>query len=342
MRAQRFERVVGDAPVIGRVSRIPGTGLPRGVRKKRRRGEGRHGDSRGEGKHGDRQRTGQKLAIWVWSSVFVLLAFGVIGIAVGLWIKSSKEDSANAESGPNVTYPMEKRVVSRFESPSEQAAVESVKRALLVRDPAMVSKYFRIGSTDPGAVVAFLENMAKTEGPVAGYSWLSSMDHNGLLIDGVVVKGKRGYSPTNRLALLTPDETGKWQIDYDAFARTCKPAWNGEPDPNYTGGLIRVFVAKDRYYNSVFASDSQWSCYRLFSPDWKEFILGYCRQNTPELAAITRIMDNAHAAGENPGAIRVVLEIVRVEGAEPRQFRIARVLAEDWVMSATPFDESFK
>ncbi len=278
----------------------------------------------------------------MWSSAFVLLAFGVIGVAVGLWIKSSKATSANAEVGTSAIYPMEKRTISRFESPSEEAALDCVKRALLVRDPAMVPKYFRLGTTDPDTVVTFLENMAKTDGPVTGYSWLSSMDRNGMLIDGVVIKGERGYSPRNRLALLTPDENGKWLIDYDAFARTSKPAWDGVLDPKYTGGLVRVFVARDRYYNSVFAKDSEWSCYRLSSPDWKEVLLGYCRQNTPELVAITRVIDNARVSGDNSGTTRMTLEIERVEGAEPRQFRITRVWAEDWVMSATPFDEPFK
>lgn len=333
MRAQRFDRVAGDAPVIGRVSRIPGTGLPRGSRKKRRHGEGKHGDLR---------QAQQKATIWVWSLVLALLAFGVIGFAVAMWIKSSKETSAGVERGTNATYPMTKRVTSRFESPSEEAALEWVKRALLVRDPAMIAKYFRLGTTDPNTVVSFLEKTSKTEGPITGYSWLSSMDRNGLLIDGVMIKGERGYSLKNRLALLTPDESGKWQIDYDAFARTCKPACESVLDLNYKGGLIRVFVARDRYYNSVFANDSEWACYRLLSPDWKDVLLGYCQNNTPELAAMSRVLDNARISGENLGAVRAILEIERVEGAEQRQFRITRVLAEDWVMSATPFDEPFK
>jgi hypothetical protein len=39
---------------------------------------------------------------------------------------------------------------------------------------------------------------------------------------------------------------------------------------------------------------------------------------------------------------RATLEIRRTEGAGDRQFEITRVMAEDWVMSATPFDENFK
>lgn len=271
------------------------------------------------------------------------MALGVLGSTVVLWIKSSKENSADTGSGVSATYPMEKKSTSRFESPSEEVALEHVKQALLVRDSVEISKYFRLGTTEPDTAVAFLKDIARMDGPVTGYSWLSSMDRNGLLIDGVLVlKGNREYSPSSRLALLTPDETGKWQIDYDAFARICKPAWQGDFDQKYPGGLIRVFVARDSYYNSLFANESQWSCYRLFSPDWKEALMGYCRNNTPELAAMIRIIDNARVSGGNPGAVRMVLEIERVEGAEARQFRITRVLAEDWVQSATPFDEQFK
>jgi hypothetical protein len=40
--------------------------------------------------------------------------------------------------------------------------------------------------------------------------------------------------------------------------------------------------------------------------------------------------------------IRVTLEIRRTAGAESRQFEITRVLAEEWVLAAAPFDENSK
>jgi hypothetical protein len=40
------------------------------------------------------------------------------------------------------------------------------------------------------------------------------------------------------------------------------------------------------------------------------------------------------------GLKRVTLEIRRVANSESRQFEISRVLAEDWVLSAIPFDQA--
>jgi hypothetical protein len=280
--------------------------------------------------------------ILVWSSALVLLAVGVIGAAVALWLKLSKENSENAQREQSSASPLKTRVTSRFESPSEESALTLVKQALLVRDPAVIPNYFRLGTTNPGVVVNFLEAMAKNDGPITGYTWLSSMDRNGLLIDGVAVREEGGNSPKNRLAMLTPDENGNWKVDYDAFARTCKPPWNSAIKGKYQGGLVRVFIAKDSYYNSVFANDLEWTCYRLTSPDSEEVLLGYSRKNTPQSSAIIRIIENSNASGENSIATRAVLEIAHEEGAEPRQIRITRVMAEDWVLSATSFDERFK
>jgi hypothetical protein len=54
---------------------------------------------------------------------------------------------------------------------------------------------------------------------------------------------------------------------------------------------------------------------------------------------MARIAQNALASGGSPQPIREVLEIKPVDEAEPKQFEIARVLAEDWAMSEVPFDE---
>ena len=117
-------------------------------------------------------------------------------------------------------------MVSRFESPSQQVALDWVKRALLIRESGKVAEFFRLGSASPAEVVDFLRDMEAVDGAVTGYDWLSSMDANGLLLDGVVVNTKLGDKPRNRLALLTPDEKGRWKIDFDAFARTVKPSWS--------------------------------------------------------------------------------------------------------------------
>jgi hypothetical protein len=74
----------------------------------------------------------------------------------------------------------------------------------------------------------------------------------------------------------------------------------------------------------------------MASHDTELVILGYCKVDSPQAAAIKWIFSNEGSIN------RVTLEIRRVEGAESRQFEISRVLAADWIVGNVPFDESFK
>jgi hypothetical protein len=247
-------------------------------------------------------------------------------------------------AGQDAGLPELKRNFSQFKSPSEEAALELVKQALAVRDPAGVARYFRPGSAQPGAVVAFLKDMEKADGAINGFQWLSSMDANGLLIDGVLVNSTKDGTPRNRLALLTPDEKGIWKIDFDAFARTVKPSWGvllGEGGEGDWLGVVRVIVARDSYFNGPFRDETQWACYGMASPDTETILLGYCRKGSPQERAMERIVSEEKDEPRHR-LNRVTLEIRRPQGAEIRQFEITRVLAEDWVMAAAPFDAAFK
>jgi hypothetical protein len=266
---------------------------------------------------------------------------GILGVALcfALW---SKKDRADDAGKANVAEAAETRVVSRFKSPSQEAALDVVKRALMVRDPAMVEEFFRTGSATPEAVAGFLRDMVEVDGPITGCAWQSSMDANGLLLEGVTVNTQVGGLPRNRLALLTPDENGRWKIDFEAFARTAKPAWSEIMALSAGQGLVRVYVAKDHYYNGLYIDETQWTCYGVASPDEKGVLSGYCRQNSPQAAAMERIVAGVNPRSKDKGLRRATLEIVHAEGAESRQFEITRVWAEDWVISATPFDASGK
>ena len=116
-------------------------------------------------------------------------------------------------------------------------------------------------------------------------------------------------------------------------------------------GTVRVNVAKDTYYNGPFRDDRQWVCYGMVSPDTEVVMLGYCRKDSPQARAMERIvMDENDLPGGMQGGLpaaakapkRATLEVRRVEGAEARQFEITRVLAQDWIVSAKPFDGNFK
>ena len=333
VRAARFERAVGDAPSLGRVERVWGTGLSK--RKRRRKKPG------SEGRSPRRRKRWRSKVVMLWSGVFALLGMAAIVGALWLWgVDQVERSDATAEEQAAVPV-VEERVVSRFESPTREAAMALVKRALQIRDPAQVAECFRLGPATPQDVVGFLQTLDKADGPPSGYVWLSSMDANGLLLDGVALNFKSDDKPRNRLALLTPDEKGTWRIDFEALARTTTPAWSELLAAPVGGqGLVRVVFAKDNYYNGPFRDESQWVCYRLGSADLANDLLGYCRKDSPQAAAMARML--AHDKPAAKGRNRAILEIRRVAGADSRQFEIARVLAEDWVLSATPFDQPHK
>lgn len=333
VRAVRFERTVGDAPSLGRVERVWGTGRSKHTRRNK--------DGARSRRH--RGRRWRRRVVMVWSLVFSLVGLLAIGGALWLWGAGQKarEAAETAQQGPPPV--VVKRVVSRFESPTREAALALVKQALQVRDPGQIPEFFRMGSASAEAVVRFLRDWETTAGPITGYVWLSSMDANGLLLDGVAVNTQTGSEARNRLAILTPDAQGKWQLDFDAFAMTVKPAWRELMTlPDSGQALVRIVFDKDNYYNGPFRDESLWSCYRLGSSELTEDLLAYCRKDSPQAAAMAQML--AHDKGPPRGRAvnRATLQLRRVAGAEARQFEIERVLAEDWVLADTPFDEQHK
>ncbi|MCX6866606.1 MAG: hypothetical protein NTV46_10395 [Verrucomicrobia bacterium] len=331
VRAKRIDRTLGDAPSLGRLARAPGTGLRKLIRRGRRHGAGTR-----------RKRSRRRRVIVVWSVVLVVVTIGVLSIAVWLWLLFGMDHDGADVSEHAATPGVQERVISRFKSPSQSAALDLVKQALKVSDPDKVEEFFHLGSANPGVVVDFLRNMEALDGAIIGYHWLSSMDVNNLLIDGVAVNTLLRDKPHNRLALLMPNEKGHWKIDFDAFARTVNPSWNELLAMKSGQGLVRVVIAQDSYYNGIFSDDKEWVCYGMASPDLEVNLFGYCRRRSPQAVAMERLGFTEQVISDNNNLKRATLEIRRTAGAGDRQFEITRVMAEDWVMSATPFDENFK
>lgn len=327
VRASRHNRNAGDAPSMGRMARMPGTGLPKGSRRKRRKSEG---------SRGGRLRRIRKRIIRSWSVLLSAVVLVILGFAVWLWIVPQMNSRGEIAGWLPADTDDAARVASKFPSPSEADALAVVKKGLVIRDPGMIGEYFRTGTASPQEIVDFLQGLEAKDGAINRFEWLSSMDANGLSIDGVVIHFKGTDTPRNRLALLTPDETGKWEIDFEAFARTVKPAWTELLAQQAQVAQVRVYAAKDNYYNGVFIDDKQWICYGLASPDTDQILLAYCKTGSPQAAAMDWIF-----SAENK-MTRMTLEIRRVAGAESRQFEISKVIAVDWVVSAVPFDEGFK
>lgn len=284
--------------------------------------------------------------ILTWTVLLVMAVLGVLAFFFWSWVQprmARQPLTAEEQAALNI----QDRNISAFDSPSEQAALDLVKQALDLRDPGMVGKYFRPGCAGPEAVIAFLTGMKDRDGELTDYQWLSSMDANGMLIDGVLVSTLKDDVRRNRLAMLTPDAAGVWKIDFDAFARTVEPSWDKLMAAGPVQGLVRVIVAKDSYYNGPFKDETQWVSYGMASQDHETILLGYCRKDSPQARAMDQIISSIERrAGEEADPQqklnRATLELRRPESAENRQFEVTRVMAEDWVTGAKPFDEAFK
>lgn len=330
VRSQRFVRSAGDAPSIGRVGRMPGTGIPKGERRVRKRGERRGGGG------GNRTRLNHARVVITWSLVMVLVVVVGLGVALNLWLKTSGDKSRVRGAGDELI--LERRVASEFASPSEDGALELVRGAMALRDPAEVEDYFRLGGRDADQAIDFLRKMEETDGELTGYSWLSSMDANGMLLDGVLMSTVDEGRVRNRLVLLTPDEKGVWRIDFDAFARAVEPSWDEIKNGLEGEALVRVIIANDSYFNGPFRDEASWRCFAMASPDIDETLLGYAAKGSAQASALEEILKSYKLSEAGKPMKRATLKLRRRDGSGARQFEITRVLAEDWAVSGEPLD----
>lgn len=332
-------RNVGSSPTLGRVERMPGVGRPRGWSSRRADGNDGVGDGSHRRRRHDkarvRQRRTLRMVIAVWSIVFGVLALGILGLAVFFWLRSMSDRAQDTTEQDRIAEDSRTRKASKFESPSKPEALELVRNALAVSNPDGVAAVIRPGSMTPEEVVDKLRAITTKDGAIASMVWLSSIDKNGMLLEGVEVMYARTDKKVKRLAMLTPDARGAWKLDFPAFVRQVEPAWEKLLDGEESVGVVRVSVARDRYYNGPFQDEGVWAAYGMVSPDMNELLVGYCKRSSDQYRAMELMWLN-----DETQVLRATLQIEQVEGGDRRQFAITRVLAEDWVMGERPFDET--
>ncbi len=313
----------GDAPALDHVGRMPGLGLPKRRRKRKKQ--------RDSIRFNRRKRVASS---WTW--LIALIALALLGGAAwgGFRWQQIQREKSLAAVPPVIPAPV--AVDTGFPSPSETEAIALVQAALGVRDPEKIPEFFRTGSSPLLGIVDFLKDLESRDGPVDHCEWLGNMDVNDLQMDGVMVYHKAASGAArNRVALLVPDDSGKWKIDYDAFARAVSPSWNDLLHQQAGTGRVRVYATPQNYYNGPFADEARWICHGLVSPDVDGMLMGYCPKGSPAADAMNWILSRDAATA------RVTLEIRRVDGADARQFEITGVLAQDWVIGERRFDLRF-
>ncbi len=271
-----------------------------------------------------------------WTLLIAVVA--LVGLILVIWkgMEHISDTVASNNAAPAVRTDSEIRVKSLHVSLPEQQAIALVKAAVENRDPGKVGNLFRQGDATEAEIIRFLGEMATTDGKVDGYEWMGSIDANGLTLDGVIITFDNPGVPRNRLAALVPGEDGTWRVDFPAFARSVDASWDKIISGEVKQAKVRVYVAADNYYNGVFGDEEKWVSVSLASPDTPKVLVGYCTMESPQAAALKRIVSRGAPLS------RAVVEFRRVEGGGDRQVLITRVLAEDWVMADQAFDEIFR
>jgi hypothetical protein len=313
-------RDVGSAPVIGRIGKI-------------------QGDLQGKFLSREQNlKLQQRRFIAICTSIgFGALALAVIGFAFVSWIRPILSRAKDTTERDRITGEGRVKKVSRFPSPSMEQALAIVRRALAVRDPAEVPAVIRSGATAPQQIVDYLAGLTAKDGAVEELVWLSNVDKNDLLLEGVQVVFNQAGKKRNRLAFLTPDDRGIWKMDFAAFARLVEPSWDHLLNQPAEVGVVRVYVGRDRYYNGPYADEKEWIVYGLGSEDLESTLYGYCHRGSPQHRAMELMV-----AADERSLIRATLTVKKADHAAPRQFEITRVLAEDWVLTDQAFDAMVK
>lgn len=304
----------GDGPLLGRVARVRDRDAMTEKPPSRRRG----------------RTAAHKRAVLIWSAVLSSATLVVLGLAVFFWVMPYLRVAPAVSAGIGALPDAQVRVASKFPSPSREQALDLVRRALANVDPEKVESYFRTGTATRAEILDFLKSSGPRDGPMVSCEWLSSMDVDGLLMEGVLVVYKGWEKPVERLAFLTPDSAGRWKLDFDAFARSVRPSWKELLENGAEQALVRVFVGRDVYYNGPFSDEKEWVCYCIASPDNDELLRGYCRVGSPLAAAMEELLKEEHRYS------RATLEIRRVKEGGDRQFEITRLVAKDWVVADGP------
>jgi hypothetical protein len=72
------------------------------------------------------------------------------------------------------------------------------------------------------------------------------------------------------------EEEGRWRVDWESWAGWPEIGWDALAEAKPTEPkLFRVILSQLDYYNFEFSDESEWTCYRLESPDRQHLFYGY-------------------------------------------------------------------
>lgn len=317
-------RKFGEAPILGKVPRSPGSAV-RGTNGKKIRSKRR-----------------KKLSRYVlaWTCLLSFVTACVIVVVIVTYFRAKAALPEGEEIGSGMTTDLELAFPDQntpaLPGIKGQDALRITKSALANRDPALVADHFALGEvSDPEEALHLLELIRKHEGEVTAMQWLGEKFYNGGQLGEVVVSMDNGVRPGNRLAQFIAGADGKWRIDLDSYLRKASPDWEKILSGKSATSLVRVFVSTDSHYNGIYADESAWKAYALASPDVANVLYGYAKRGSSQDKALARILSS-----EEPFH-RATLRIAKNPDSQAKQFEISRVVSENWVIGESDFDGAF-
>ncbi len=306
-----------------------GTPSPKGERRRRR-----VVDDGGDFKELDEKR--MKSAMMLWTMLLGAAGVAVIVVFVFVWLRPFIERRDRVAIAAAMEVPRFDVVEPAASKKLEQTvAVALATKAMAARTEEEILATIDPGSVPTAEVGTFLAGLAAEEGGITGYDFMARLDTEREDVTGVVVSFEKDGNKTNRIALLAPDGTGEWKMDFPAFARLATPSWDAFLSGTAESAVVRVYVERDQYFNGPFSEADGWVCYGVASPDVDRLLFGYCKKDGDQDRVMQSLLDVRRMA-------RATAVLEKAGGTDGRQFLIKRVLAHDWLVGDEPADEAGK
>jgi hypothetical protein len=318
-------RELGDAASIGRVSRLR---------------EGAPSASGRASKVTGIDGIDKRVTLSSGLGIFLLLCGIVVaGLAAWAFMSAKRNQSGDRATGTPVAVG-EDPETSGLPGPEPEELENIVRSFLAARTPEALAPVIRPSEQDTGAILSKLAGLEEKDGAIESVRYLGGMNSRCLPLEGVVVtfEGDR-----NRLALLAPDEAGRWRVDFDGFDRYLSVGLDEILSGKAVDARVCVYVSTDTYYNGRFKDDRKWACYGIASPDNDQLMFGYVPRNSAQHEALESVIaprSEVRAGNTTRSSLkRMLLEIRHHPDGEKRQFEILRVLSDEWAMGPVALDE---
>lgn len=205
-------------------------------------------------------------------------------------------------------------------------AAEKLVSDALASNSDNIARKFRLDTeTSPTAAYEILKDIRTKEGDLKKLKWLGIRYIGDRVIEEVATIYSTGKSNSVRLAQITRQPDGSHKVDFASYIRKTSHPWNDIVDGNVETCLVRVTISKSAYHNGVFSDETKWRAYKISSPDMNTTLHAYAEIGSEEEIRIRDIL------ATDPQSPRLTLQIQRNEKLLPKQFKISKVIARDWI-----------